>query len=189
MRWRARDESGDPSLPPPAPAAADTPHMQPAPVISPPRCSAAWEECTLDRRLHLFSALMHGSAQYVSLLAWRTLPLGERLQRVGSVLMVLTFYMVVRLAPAAYLRRRAAFLAAERLLFFAFPLLRQPRGECCGLGCVRREARHPPHVLPPVCPPYVPPSPCRRRHPASARHGAAAGRERSAAGSAAHHLG
>ncbi|KAL4419555.1 hypothetical protein ABPG77_006886 [Micractinium sp. CCAP 211/92] len=90
--------------------------------------AAAAREVTFDRRLLLFSLLLHVSVQTASLLNWRALPASETAQRALSVVAVLAFYLLPTVAPRLYLRWRTQALLANRLVFFAFPLLRKPRG-------------------------------------------------------------
>ncbi len=74
------------------------------------------------------SLLLHVSVQTASLLNWRALPASETAQRALSVVAVLAFYLLPTVAPRLYLRWRTQALLANRLVFFAFPLLRKPRG-------------------------------------------------------------
>lgn len=59
---------------------------------------------------------------------WHTLSVSERAQRVGSVAVQLAFLLLPCLLPAFYLRWRQAILVVERIQFFQWPLLRQPKG-------------------------------------------------------------
>lgn len=86
-------------------------------------CTQLTALCSLPRSL-----LLHGAAQLASLLSWRALPASETAQRALSVLTVLSFYLLPTAAPRLYLRWRTQALLANRLVFFAFPLLRKPRG-------------------------------------------------------------
>ncbi|PRW45349.1 hypothetical protein C2E21_5920 [Chlorella sorokiniana] len=94
-----------------------------------PVLHVAWEhELRIDRRLQLFGFALHTATQIASLLAWSTLPASERTQRVGSVAVQLAFLLLPWLVPAFYLRWRRSILIIERLQFFMWPLLRQPKG-------------------------------------------------------------
>lgn len=52
----------------------------------------------------------------------------ERAQRLASILLMVAAYVVPTAAPRAYMRWRAPLVVAQRLAYFAFPLLRQPKG-------------------------------------------------------------
>jgi hypothetical protein len=88
----------------------------------------AYRQCSFDRKLALFGLLLHGATQVVSLLAWSGLPGSERFQRLLSIAQACAFWLLPTLAPEFYLRRRHAIIVLHRLAFFAFPLLRKPRG-------------------------------------------------------------
>lgn len=47
---------------------------------------------------------------------------------------MLVAFLLPTTAPDAYLRWRTQLVAAQRVAFFAFPLLRKPRGEWRGCG-------------------------------------------------------
>lgn len=68
------------------------------------------------------------ATQLVSLLAWRALPPSEIAQRSGSVAVQAAFLALPCLLPALYLRWRRCVLVGQRIQFFLWPLLRQPRG-------------------------------------------------------------
>jgi hypothetical protein len=83
-----------------------------------------------------FGLLMHGATQVVSLLAWSSLPFSERFQRLLSIAHGAAAVMVPALAPVFYMRWRPHLLLTYRVTFFAFPLLRRPRGGWeCQLPC------------------------------------------------------
>lgn len=72
---------------------------------------------------------MHGATQLVSLLAWSSLPGSERFQRLLSVAACAAMLLLSTLCCAWYDRWRKQILVVFRIIFFAFPLLRKPRGE------------------------------------------------------------
>jgi len=90
----------------------------------------------LPSRMLACSLLLHSAAQAASLLGWARLPASERFQRLMSIATVLAFYLLPTCCPAFYLRWRTQTLVATRLIFFAFPLLRQARGAACSAGRV-----------------------------------------------------
>ena len=53
----------------------------------------------------------------------------ERAQRLAGIWLMLGFCLLPALAPRAYLRWRPHFVTALRLVYWSFPLLRQPKGE------------------------------------------------------------
>lgn len=59
---------------------------------------------------------------------------GERAQRLASILLMLAFHLLLNGAPRFYLRYSTQLQTALRLLYYAFPLLRKPRGACLGVG-------------------------------------------------------
>lgn len=101
------------------------------PPLPPPRPppATAMDDASLDRRLFTFSLLLHGAAQMTILINWSSLPPSERAQRLGSVAWLAVFPLLAACAPRLYLRHRTAVLSVQRIVFFVFPLLRQPRGE------------------------------------------------------------
>ena len=111
-------------------AAHPAPPLSPPPPPPPSRVTPAGLDASLDRRLFLFSLVLHGCTQLISLLQWSALPPSERAQRLGSVAWLAAFPLLAALAPRFYLRHRTAALALQRVVFFLFPLLRRPRGEC-----------------------------------------------------------
>ena len=88
----------------------------------------AFRQCGFDRKLALIGLLLHGATQVVSLLSWSGLPGSERFQRLLSIAQACAFWLLPTLAPQFYLRRRHAIIVLHRLAFFAYPLLRKPRG-------------------------------------------------------------
>lgn len=91
--------------------------------------------CFLLRRpLLLCSFALHTATQIASLLAWSTLPASERAQRVGSIAVQMAFLLLPWLVPAFYLQWRRPILIVERIQFFMWPLLRQPKGEADSLS-------------------------------------------------------
>ena len=137
-------DSGPPDAPPGAlGAGAALPRPPPPPLPPPPqlrqtvatRAQAAWE-CGFYKKLALFGCLMHGATQIASLLAWSSLPFSERFQRLLSIAHRAAAVMVPALAPVFYMRWRPQFVMVYRVTFFAFPLLRRPRGGWeCQLPC------------------------------------------------------
>jgi len=99
-------------------------------------CWQRWNHClqaaaTLPACPHCLPCrfALHTATQAASLLAWSTLPASERWQRVGSVAVQLAFLSLPWLVPALYLRWRRPILIVERIQFFMWPLLRQPKGD------------------------------------------------------------
>lgn len=72
--------------------------------------------------------------QAATLLGWRNMPGSEVFQRVASTLLVALFWALPTFLPAFYMRHRTLFILSSRISFFAWPLLRKPRGEAGG-GC------------------------------------------------------
>lgn len=106
---------------------AETPaHAMPLPA------DAAWREAqaaaSFDARLQLFPLLMHGATQATTLLGWRSMPAAEIAQRVVSTLTVALFWALPTFWPVPYMRHRTVYLLFSRISFFAWPLLRKPRG-------------------------------------------------------------
>ncbi|KAL4419852.1 hypothetical protein ABPG75_006950 [Micractinium tetrahymenae] len=89
---------------------------------------AAAQEVRFDRHLALCSFTLHTATQFMSLLAWASLPGSERFQRVLSIFFAASMYVLHTVAPVTYLRWRAHSLGLYRIAFFAFPLLRKARG-------------------------------------------------------------
>lgn len=115
----------------------------------------------LDRRLFLFALVIHTGPQLAPLMG--QLPLGERLQRLSSIALMVAYWGLPSVAPAFYLRHRTALMLLQRLIYFAYPLLRQPKGEA-GLVKVRRPCTCrlplPPHrAAHPLCARSPPPPP------------------------------
>lgn len=105
-------------------------------------CWQRWNHClqaaaTLPACPHCLPCrfALHTATQAASLLAWSTLPASERWQRVGSVAVQLAFLSLPWLVPALYLRWRRPILIVERIQFFMWPLLRQPKGGSPGVVC------------------------------------------------------
>lgn len=127
-------------------------------------------ECRFDIRLALFSLLMHGSTQVMSLLAWSSLPGSERFQRLLSIGTAVVPVLLPLRLPVLYLRWRSEVFLVYRVVFFAFPLLRKPAGGCLA-GAQWRQARA--RLAAAGCSPSFP---CRTScHPGPCRHTACAG--------------
>ena len=108
--------------------------------------------CFLLRHpLLLCSFALHTATQIASLLAWSTLPASERAQRVGSIAVQLAFLLLPWLVPAFYLRWRRPILIVERIQFFMWPLLRQPKGKADSLWSPGRAGRADGCPTPPPC--------------------------------------
>ncbi|KAL4430336.1 hypothetical protein ABPG77_002142 [Micractinium sp. CCAP 211/92] len=112
---------------PPPPATVSTTSPVAAAGQHAAACNAAAEEVRFDRHLALCSFTLLTATQCMSLLAWATLPGWERLQRVLSICFAASIYIFPTAAPLVYLRWRPWALAAYRVAFFAFPLLRRAR--------------------------------------------------------------
>lgn len=131
-------------------------------------------------------------------MAWHALPASERAQRVGSVAVQLAFLLLPWLVPAFYLRWRRSILIVERIQFFQWPLLRQPKGApcvavwvvsgwvagcavapipCCAAPVASRETAEQGcrHVAWACCVPTASRLPARCRHPGQFEQHAAAG--------------
>lgn len=110
--------------------------MAAAPAAAWAAHDAAQEEaaaaCRFDSLLQLFPLLMHGATQAATLLGWRGMPGSEVFQRVASTLLVALFWVLPTFFPAFYMRRRTFFILSSRTSFFAWPLLRKPRGGAGG---------------------------------------------------------
>ena len=70
----------------------------------------------------LGSARAHPPLRTPTAQAW------DRAQRVGGILLLIAFHLLLSLAPRFFMRRRTQLMAAQRLAYYAFPLLRQPAG-------------------------------------------------------------
>jgi hypothetical protein len=146
---------------PAEPAAPMAPGVGTALPLPPPgqrpaaisRAQAA-RECRFDKKLALFGLSMHGATQVVSLLAWSSLPVSERFQRLLSIAHGAAACLVPALAPVFYMRWRPHLLLTYRVTFFAFPLLRRARGAqavgqgpgrrrccCCCCRCCARDSK------------------------------------------------
>lgn len=75
----------------------------------------------------------HPSSCFCHAQAW------ESAQRLASILVMLAFHLLLHAAPRFYLRHSTLLQVALRLLYYAFPLLRKPRGAWDRLGCISRE--------------------------------------------------
>lgn len=106
-------------------------HAGSGPAMPSP-ADAAWREsraaASFDARLQLFPLLMHGATQATTLLGWHSMPAAEIAQRVVSTLTVALFWALPTFWPVPYMRHRTVCLLSSRISFFAWPLLRKPRG-------------------------------------------------------------
>ncbi|PRW58844.1 MAD2L1-binding isoform X2 [Chlorella sorokiniana] len=59
---------------------------------------------------------------------WRGMPAAEISQRVMSTALVALFWVLPTFWPVHYMRHRTVYLLSSRISFFAWPLLRKPRG-------------------------------------------------------------
>lgn len=121
---------------PPAAAAAAAPPQDLQAAAAPAAAQAGLDSaqleaaaaCRFDSLLQLFPLLMHGATQAATLRGWRGMPGSEVFQRVTSTLLVGLFWVLPTFFPAFYMRRRTLSILLSRASFFAWPLLRKPRG-------------------------------------------------------------
>lgn len=108
---------------------AQQPPHAPAASTADDALAEAKAMASFDARLQLFPLLTHGATQAITLSGgWRSMPAAEIAQRVASTLVVALFWVLPTLWPVQYMHHRTLCVLSSRISFFAWPLLRKPRG-------------------------------------------------------------